>query len=167
MLTHEQLKDNLEYNPDNGIFTRLITHTHSVKIGDVAGGSNNNGYTQIRVLGKMYQAHRLAWLYMTGDWPDKDLDHINQIRDDNRWPNLRECTKSQNGANAEKNKNNTSGYKGVSWHKPTKKWLAKIRHKNKDFHLGCFKYPHEAAKAYNSKALELFGEFAYLNVIND
>ena len=134
MLTIEQLKEVLDYNPDTGLFT-WIKSTQQTKAGSVAGNKTNQGYIRISVKRKRYLAHRLAYLYMTGHFPENFIDHINHIRHDNRWTNLRDATSSQNQANQVNPKNNTSGYKGVSWHKSTKKWLAKIGYMNKDIYI--------------------------------
>ena len=91
------------------------------------------------------------------------VDHINGNPLDNRKSNLRICTHAENQRNRGANKNNTSGYKGVHWSKTTKKWRAEIRHDNKSIHMGYFKTPEEAARAYDKKAKELHGEYAYLN----
>jgi len=110
-------------------------------------------------------AHRLAFVYMTDDFPPNQIDHINGKTDDNRWSNLRICTQSQNKANSGKHKNNTSGYKGVCWRKDNKKWTAGICHEGKRFHLGFFDDKEDAAMAYNKAAVELHGEFYHTNGI--
>ena len=160
MLTIEQLKEVLEYNPDTGLFT-WIKSTQQTKAGSVAGNKTNQGYIRISVKRKRYLAHRLAYLYMTGKFPENSIDHINHIRDDNRWTNLRAATNSQNQANRVKQKNNKAGYKGVCWHKSTKKWRAKIVHMNKSIYIGYYTTREEASEAYKKKAIELFGEFSY------
>jgi hypothetical protein len=96
-----------------------------------------------------------------------DVDHINGIPTDNRKENLRICTHAQNTRNKHYNTRNLSGYKGVSWHKREKKWRAQICYNQKVLFLGSFNNIHEAAKAYNQKAKELFKEFAYLNTIQE
>ena len=120
-LTQEKLKQELLYVPETGKFIRLKA-VSQMKRGDIAGWISKNGYIGINVCGKKYTGHRLAWLYMTGSWP-KQIDHINRIRSDNRWENLREVTQSQNNRNMGIRKDNTSRYKGVYWHKPTGNWL--------------------------------------------
>jgi len=95
------------------------------------------------------------------------VDHRNHDTLDNRKENLRLCTYSQNGMNRKLHKNTTSQYKGVYWHKQGKKWLAHIRTKDKSIYLGLFKSEIQAAKAYNKKAKELFGEFALSNNIKE
>jgi hypothetical protein len=161
MITQSELKEILDYNPDTGVFT-WIKSIGTRKVGDVARYKHHGGYINIKIQGKMYQAHRLAYLYMTGNFPKHFIDHINHIKDDNRWANLRDATHSQNHANKAKLKNNTSGYKGVSWNKQCKKWESQIGYMNKDIHLGKYTTPQEAAEAYKKKAIELFGEFAYM-----
>lgn len=95
--------------------------------------------------------------------PNEQVDHINGDGLDNRKSNLRICNGSQNRCNKGKPKNNTSGYKGVTWHTPNKKWVAQIAVNGKHSYIGSFKTKEEAAKAYNKKAKELHGEFARLN----
>lgn len=123
ILTQEQLKEFLHYEPLTGIFTwlKLPLKAYSVKVGDIAG-TKQHGYIHIQIFGKKQYAQRLAWLYMTGNWPSKHIDHKNGIRDCNIWCNLRDCTDSQNQFNAGLSSRNKSGYKGVSWRKATNKW---------------------------------------------
>ena len=92
-----------------------------------------------------------------------DVDHINGNPLDNRKSNLRICTHTENNRNRGANKNNTSGYKGAYWHKQNKKWRAQIVRNNKAIHIGLYESKEEAARAYDKKAKELHGEFAYLN----
>jgi hypothetical protein len=80
------LRELLSYDPKTGMFTWRIRSARRVHIGDVAGGVNGRGYLTIRVDGRQYLAHRLAFLHMTGSWPKKEhIDHINMDRADNRW----------------------------------------------------------------------------------
>jgi len=97
---------------------------------------------------------------------DKNVDHINRNRLDNRKENLRLATVSQNGINSDKRKDKTSSiYKGVSWSKHANMWKARINFNKKEFHLGYFKLEDDAAEAYNTAAIRYFGEFAKLNEI--
>jgi hypothetical protein len=148
MLTQERLKELLDYDPETGVFTRKVRTTSKIHVGDAAGGLDSKGYLLIRVDGKRYIAHRLAWLYIHGCWPDKDLDHINRIKTDNRIGNLREVTKAQNQWNTSSYKNNTSGYPGVSWHRKDKKWRARISIHGKYMFLGNYATPEAAYVAY-------------------
>lgn len=95
--------------------------------------------------------------------PDEQVDHINGNGLDNRRINLRLCSNEQNQYNRPVPSNNSSGYKGVSFHKHTKKWRATIGYEGKHKHIGYFDSVEEAAKAYDSAAIELYGEFARLN----
>lgn len=164
-LTQEYLKSRLHYNPETGVFTRLVAASKNIKVGNVAGWENGRGYIHIMVKRKTYKAHRLTFLYMTGSFPKHEVDHINRIKDDNRWSNLRECSKSQNRANCGPNKNNMSGFKGVTWNKRAKKWTSQIRFEGKYIHLGYHDEINEAAKAYNKAAIKYHGKFALLNEI--
>ena len=105
------------------------------------------------------QIHRLIMDAPKG----MDVDHINGNPLDNRKSNLRICSRAENLRNRGANKNNTSGYKGVSWHKRNKKWACQIKHNYKKIHVGNYATPEEAARAYDKKAKELHGEYAYLN----
>ncbi len=88
-ITQAELVENLSYDPDSGVFRRKISNTRAVKAGDIAGSQNGKGYLTMMVCGRVYKAHRLAFLYMTGSFPPEEVDHINGIRDDNRWACLR------------------------------------------------------------------------------
>ena len=118
MLTQEQLRELVTYHPESGLFT-WKTSLRSDLVGKLAGSRNTKGYIHIYVLGQRYKAHRLAFLYMTGQWPEDEVDHINRVRDDNRWINLRE---SDHLSNSRNRTNNTSGVPGICWVKSYKKW---------------------------------------------
>ena len=102
---------------------------------------------------------------MTRKMPVDQVDHKNRIKTDNRWANLRQCSRSQNMANAVKSWRNKSGFKGVSWHKLMNKWCSEIQFRGTRYKIGYFTSKESAALAYNKKAKELFGEYAYLNKI--
>lgn len=104
-----------------------------------------NGYRVIRIDDALYLAHRLAWFYVTGNWPANQIDHINGVRDDNRFSNLREATNLQNAHNRKYNRNK-SGFQGVR--KENSKWLAEIKINYKAVRLGLFNTPEEAHCAY-------------------
>lgn len=163
---YEYLKEYLEYNPDTGkfIWIKIPKYNSKAKIGCEAGSISTIGYRQHNIKGKNYKGHRLAWLYMTGSWPADQIDHINGIRDDNRWVNLREATHSQNAANSKRYSTNSIGYKGV--YRNYNKWIAQISINGKVFHIGRFNTAEEAARAYDVKAKELQGDFAVLNFIS-
>ena len=146
MINQKKLKEHLNYNTETGVFTRLVSSSASVKVGDVAG-SLSGGYIRIVVNGKRHLAHRLAWLYIYGYFPENDIDHKNGIKEDNRLSNLREASRSCNNQNQRVSSRNTSGYPGVYWHKTVKKWTASIRINSKNYHLGCHETPLDAGLA--------------------
>lgn len=112
-----------------------------------AGYVNPKGYVCIEIQGREYKAHRLAWIYVTGVWPTHEIDHINGVRNDNRWVNLREATIQEQAQNKRRQKNSTSGYAGVSWHKRKRKWVAYIGHGGRLIHLGQFDNKLDAVEA--------------------
>ena len=146
-LTAEYLRSVLHYDPATGIFTRKVSTSTNAKVGAVAGCRGGRGYLRIQLQGRKYLAHRLAWLYVYGEWPEDQLDHINRNRSDNRRANLREVTNKQNLQNAGKRSDNTSGHPGIYWHKQRSKWVARIMHNQKHIHLGCFNTLEEAISA--------------------
>lgn len=148
-MNQQQLKSILRYEPDSGLFYVVKSTAPRVKVGSVAGSKNASGYIVIN-RSRVYMAHRLAWLYMTGEMPPKnmDIDHINGARDDNRWSNLRLATRSQNQQNVGVLKSNKLRIRGVSWHPASNMYRAQIRLNNKTKHLGIFKTMEEARAAY-------------------
>lgn len=148
MLTQKTLMELLSYDPATGCFVWNSARRNSVAAGDVAGSATWNGYVGIKINGKRYLAHRLAWLYVHGVWTENQLDHINRIRNDNRLENIREVTNQQNHFNVTTQSNNTSGHTGVSWSAQHKKWQAYIMVNQKQNHLGHFASLEEAAEAY-------------------
>lgn len=148
MITQSRLKELLSYDPETGVFTRIVRTSSNARIGDIAGCLTPYGYRQISIDGKDYLSHRLAWLYMTGAWPTDQMDHINGVRDDNRFVNLHEATDAENQQNRALPSNNTSGFLGVSWHKPTNKWRADIMIAGHQKFLGYFTTPEAAHEAY-------------------
>jgi hypothetical protein len=156
MISAERLRALLHYDPEAGIFTRLVSTSSNARAGEVGGCLTGDGYRRIHVDGRDYLAHRLAWLYMTGAWPKSQIDHINRDKLNNRWVNLREATNGENQAN----RATLFGFKGAFWNKPKRKWQAQINCNNKRYHLGYFETQQEAAVAYAEAAKEFHGEFA-------
>ena len=159
MITAERLREVLSYDAGTGEFTWNISASN-VMAGSVAGSVNDRGYRQITIEHGRYYAHRLAWLYMTGEWPKHQIDHINGSKGDNRFSNLREATPSQNHGNTNRPSSNTSGFKGVCFHRGLGRWVAYIRVRKKKMHLGCFDTPEAAHSAYVVAAEKHFGGFA-------
>jgi hypothetical protein len=145
-LTAERLRELLSYDPETGIFTRL-TSGSSFSAGDVAGGCRG-GYIQIRVDGVKYSAHRLAWLYVFGEHPTNEIDHIDGDGINNKITNLRGATHSENQQNKTAFENSSSGLVGVSWHKRSKKWYASIGYNGSRKFLGSYKERERAYAAY-------------------
>lgn len=125
---------------------------------------NSQGYKQLRVGDKCYLQHRVVWFMHHGYWPEV-IDHIDKNKLNNRIENLRECTQRQNSLNQSGSRRSTSKYKGVSWDKVNKKWLAQIMVHRRGKKLGRFVDELDAARAYNNAALQYFGEFAQLNEV--
>ena len=146
-LTAEYLRSILSYDPETGIFTWKVSTGPRVRAGEVAGSVNSKGYLLIMVHSRSHRAHRLAWLYVYGTWPEDQLDHINRNRSDNRISNLREVTNKQNHQNRSKSSNSKSGHLGVSWHKQNSKWQALIMHNQRGIYLGYFTNIEEAIAA--------------------
>jgi hypothetical protein len=145
-LTQEILKSVLAYDKDTGVFTWVLSVGRKIKVGGVAGGVNSEGYCKIRINAKQYSAHRLAWLYVHGKWPDSQIDHINGIRADNRIENLRDISPRENQQNGLCHRNGHLA--GTSFRKTRRKWLAHIQVNKKLIHLGYFDTEIEAHQAY-------------------
>lgn len=158
MLTQERLKEILEYNPKTGVFTYLIPRGGKSP-GDQAGSINQLGYCQIEIDYKKHLRHRLAWLYIYGEFPEGFLDHVNGITTDDRIENLREATAGENQFNSRRRKDNKSGFKGVHWHKGINKWVGSVKHNKKQIHVGSFDCPKKANQAVKAKREELHGAF--------
>ncbi len=165
MITQAHLKSVLHYSPKTGIFVwndrpNIRPCVNSRFKGKIAGDIQNNGYHRILVDGVRYLSHRLAWLYMKGKFPDIWIDHIDGNRANNIFSNLREATPKQNSSNRGKNKNNTTGYKCVSYHKKANKWETYIIKDGINTHLGLFNCPTAAHFAYCRASKKYQGEFA-------
>ena len=147
MLTQERLKELLSYDPETGVFVWNVKRSNIISAGSVAGNINDCGYQNIMIDYKRYKAHRLAWLYMTGEWPKLQIDHIDHDRSHNAWCNLRDVTSLNNARNQKIYKVNKSGCTGVLWHKKDKRWQASIRVEGKLKHLGNYKDKDKAIEA--------------------
>jgi hypothetical protein len=151
------LRDNVGH-----FLTVALIDTDDVFIANSHKWCLSNGYAKSTINGKVVALHHV----IIGVIPSgMEVDHRNTNTLDNRRSNLRFATKSQNAANRPKPISNTSGYKGVSWDKRCKKWYTAIQYEGNGYFLGRFDDKLNAAMAYNEKAKELFGEFAYLNEV--
>lgn len=169
LITAEFVRLVLRYEPDTGIFTwRVRTdvrpHWNSRYAGRRAGyqwvATGGQAYRVIRLLDWPFTEHRLAWLYMTGEWPPNVVDHADLDGTNNKWGNLRAATRTENSANSRAWKNNKLGLKGVCLNPKTGKYRATISVEGKQVHLGSFDDPMEAHDAYRRAAFERSPEFA-------
>ena len=157
MLSQKRLRELLHYDPTTGLFTRLTQIKGAGKIGSIAGYTRKDGYVKIFIDGKYYNASHLAFIYMKGINP-KIVDHVNNIRYDNRWINLRECTTRQNAQNTKAIKNTISGKLGVT---PSGNlWKAHICDNGYNKYIGRYSTIDEAHAAYleEKRKIHEFGE---------
>ena len=155
-ITRARVLELLTYDPDTGVFRNRVFRSSVAQAGDVAGCLHNMGYWKIRLDRHYILAHRLAWFYVHGVWP-QEIDHINRDRGDNRLANLRSATHSQNMMNKRRTKLSATGFPGVSKHK--NQFYAAIKSGGKKRHIGSFKTAEEAHAAYCLAAAETFGEY--------
>jgi len=160
------VKENLDYYPDTGNLW-WIKRGAGRQFDKPVGCLGRKGYIvvgcQHNGVFKQSRAHRIAWFLYHGVWPKDQIDHINNIRHDNRIVNLREATGFENQGNQKVRVGGSSKYKGVHWNKEAKKWHSQIQLKGKVSYLGHYDNEEEAALAYNKAALEYFGEYAKIN----
>jgi hypothetical protein len=158
-LTHARLREVLDYNPETGTFTWRVSSGGTLK-GTKAGFQlivGNHRYWRTAIDGRYYLAHRLAYFWMTGDWPPHLMDHKDGNGLNNRWRNLRLATSTQNSANQRTRRNNQYGLKGVcTYHHNPKRVIAVCAGK----HLGIFDTPEEAHAVYLREAKRRWGEYA-------
>lgn len=167
LLSPDQLRQLLGYDADTGHLTWLprpaetfscersakIWHTRFV--GKPAFTSlGRNGYRTGSCFGRTYNAHRVIWAIVTGEWPKGEVDHINHDRSDNRWANLRLVDRSQNRRNHSLSPRNTSGYNGVTWHKGARKWQAQLHIGARAIDLGRFNRLEDAVAARKAADVE-------------
>jgi hypothetical protein len=158
-LTQERLREVLHYDPLTGEWTWQVDRGR-IRKGSKAGTTLPDGYRQIKIDQHLYQAGRLAVLWMTGVWPARIVDHRNGVRDDDRWRNLRAASYSQNGANRTPDRHSAVPFKGVTWDRSRGKFMAQITVNSRYRFLGRFTTPKAAHARYCKAAAEHFGEFA-------
>lgn len=147
-LTAHRLRELLDYDPATGEFTRRVS-LRRWKAGTVSGTRHREGYWQVRVDGRLYKAHRLAWLHVTGEWPQNEIDHRDGDNSNNRFANLRDVTSEVNKQNQRRGHvGSTSPLLGVSWARREQKWLASITVRRKFRSLGYFDTEAQAHTVY-------------------
>lgn len=137
ILSQARLKELLDYNPETGLFTHKLYRGGRAKKDDVAGTITLDGYIRISIDGKIYKAHRLAWLYVYGHFPKQEIDHINRVRNDNRIFNLRDVNRYVNARNKTQAIKKLT-YPGASWYGRDQRWVSRIRVNGKRIHLGYY-----------------------------
>lgn len=154
MIDQATLRKLLDYDPATGVFVWRVRQSYRINVFDVAGYIGVQGHRRIGVLGHLYWAHRLAWLYMTGAWPS-EIDHINGDRADNRWSNLRSVTRLINNQNLRRARwDSGTGIMGVG-RRRSGKFQAQIRLNGRRLHLGYFSTADAAHAAYLKAKREL------------
>jgi hypothetical protein len=158
LMTVDELRQAVSYDPETGVFIWTKKRCGRCRIGSKAGAQRLDGYIEIYIHGKTYKAHRLAWLYMNGEWPSHQIDHIDGDRANNRIKNLRDLTKVLNMQNQRRpQKSNTSGYLGVSWQRAKCKWEARISVGGVRHFLGTHPTAEDAYVAYLDAKRQLHG----------
>lgn len=158
IITQKELKLKFTYDPETGVFIRKCKTLNGKLAGEIVG-SYKKDYVIIRLNKKNYYAHRLAWLYVYGEFPKNTIDHINRVKHDNRICNLRLANFTEQQFNQQLYKNNKSGYKGVFFVEKMKKYRAMATFNNKKTHLGYFTQAVDAYNAYKDYALRNHGNF--------
>lgn len=152
----ERLREVLDYDPETGRFVWRISLNARGPAGSVAGTSLPDGYLRIQIDRVPMKAHRLAWLWVHGEMPLCEVDHINRIKSDNRITNLRLATSKQNKENQSLRVTNTSGHKGVHWDKSREKWMAFVVHHRKFKNLGRYDDLNQAIEVAEDARRQLF-----------
>jgi len=158
-ITHSRLLDLLTYDEERSELIWKVNRRGSARAGSVAGNSSGTG-RQVQIDGRKYLIHRIIWFFIHKEWPPHEVDHADMNQGNNSLDNLRLATKSQNMMNRSLFKNNTSGIKGVSWHKRSQKWSTKITINGKNIHLGMFKDKEDARTALACARPEIHKEFS-------
>jgi len=165
MITQEQLKALFDYDPTDGWFVNRIDRGPRAMAGTVAGCVTAKGYIEIKINGKPYRAHNLAWLYVYGVWPAL-LDHIDRDPSNNKIDNLREATTTQNNHNSERAVG-TSGLRGAYFDRRTSHWYSQIKVQDQIVWLGTFSSAKEAHEAFEVAAKLHQGEFYFSRMNSD
>lgn len=159
MITLDELKDRYSYDPDSGVISRLKRYGRSRAVIGPITSTSREGYVIVNHGQEKFKAHRLAFLFMLGRMPDGDIDHIDGVRSNNKWSNLRAASRSENMKNIGGRKNNASGFRGVSFYARDGRWKAQAQIDGKKYFLGHFDTPQEASEAYETFAKLTHGRF--------
>ena len=157
MLTQFEVRNLFDYNSESGALSRKVARSNFVSVGDQPGWIENTGYRRIHISGKSYLAHKVIWLWVTGVWPEFDIEHIDRCRSNNTWNNLRAASRASNMANGSVRKSQT-GKTGAYANKSG--YMSKIKVGNDQVYIGQFKTADEAEAAFIKKHKEIHGEFS-------
>lgn len=160
MLRQNRLKELLYYNLSSGDFVWLVSASNAIKVGSQAGSPDKDGYIIIQIDGKKYKAHRLAWLYVHGTWPENEIDHENTIKHHNQISNLRPATHAENLANTPHRAVNKLKVKNIHYVARTNRYILQMMLDGKKKHLGCFRTLEEAVTKRDTVASQQHGKFS-------
>lgn len=160
-ITWRELNSLISYNPDTGSLTWKVNGSNKVVVGDTAGSIHSDGYITVRVCGTAYLAHRIIWALHYKEKPPALIDHRNEDKTDNRIVNLRAATSGQNNHNRPKRKDNSSGHKGVTWHKG--KWYVQVGLHGKKYSGGYHTDLTKAVEIATKLRIQLHGAYANHN----
>lgn len=154
-LTAEMVRELLTYDPETGVFTWRVKPAPNTRIGAIAGRIDARGYGGINIRYRKYASHRLAWLYVTGEWPSKQIDHIDKNPSNNRFANLRDVSASDNCLNRDHpGRARSPGTKGVTLLK-SGRWQAQISISGRVCYLGSYATEAEALSVYKQRLAEV------------
>lgn len=160
LITAERARELFSYDPETGHLVRILKTSPHIKMNTQVTCKDRHGYLFVSADHRQYRVHRLVWLMMTGEWPTADVDHINMVRDDNRWVNLRAATRSQNMANSRvrpsEDPNKSKGIVRTS----CDGWQVTITKDGRTRCFGTFGNKETAEQVYREESARLFGEFA-------
>jgi hypothetical protein len=162
ILTAQKVREILHYDPDTGVWTWLRPPAKNILVGSVAGTISVHGYRIITFQGVKYRSGRLAWLYMTGEWPVEEIDHDNRDKTDDRWCNLLDKSRSNNALNRDLQVNNFSGTRGIHFDTARGLWQVQVKKDNVSHFGGRYDDYNEAVIARDELASKLHGSFAVL-----
>lgn len=153
--TQKEVIDLFDFDVTSGIFTRKTSVAKNTKAGDTVGWLNGCGYLNVRINRKVYKVHQIVWLYVTGNWPNGVIDHINRIKTDNRFENLRDTTITVNNLNRDVRKDSKTGIPNVTWRERDKCFYASCRRNGKLNYIGKFQTVEDASFAVDKFKAEI------------